>query len=82
MRHLDCFRVSGCLEEVGLEPLGEEQVLTIVEWPEKLQNYQDLLSRHLELEFAESEKNLDRICKFTKGFTEQEVENIRLLFSS
>jgi len=77
VRHLDCFRISGDAAENGLEDLiAGSRELILVEWPEKLDNFPDLLSRYIRIDFAESEANLDRKCSFISGFSEIELQSL------
>ncbi len=51
--HFDFYRLSGALEESGLDGLSpSSEDLYLVEWPEKLDGVIDLLSHHIELKFA------------------------------
>ena len=53
--HFDFYRLSGKLEETGLEDFQNRSgELLLVEWPEKVEGVTDLLSHHIKIEFAGS----------------------------
>ncbi len=45
IHHWDLYRVNGHVDELGIKDLlGVEGVLTIIEWPERVEGVEDLLS--------------------------------------
>ncbi len=77
IRHLDCFRIEGQACDNGLEDISAaSNELILVEWPEKLENFNHLLSRYIEINFAESKTNLDRKCSFISGFSDLELQSL------
>ncbi len=77
IRHLDCFRIEGRACDNGLEDISAApDELILVEWPEKLDNFNRLLSRYIEINFAESKTNLDRKCSFMSGFSDLELQSL------